>query len=186
MIDGPHRSLPLKRHWRDFMLCADKEAYSLEERCQSLSIAVKKEFSSSVLTAVRDVLDEREQGLPSIVDPIERIETIQENYPGSTADSFFIEEVICGLLKGETSQKVLEDGLKNACERLICAHFRSIEEHQCRKELKTIGYLRKRMYETAQETKADFIVSELIKDLDLKKNVQKPSKRTGLDEGPEL
>ena len=188
MIDGPHRSLPLGKNWKNFMLYADKEAYSLGERRQSLSIAVKKEFSNSVLTAVRDVLDEKERGLFSIVDPVERIEAIREDCPGSTADNLFIDWVIYGLSEGGTGQKVLEDALKNASEELTHAQLRSIEEHHCREEenVKTIDSLRKRIYETVQETNFDSIASELIESLSSKKNVQKPSKRVGLDEGPEL
>ena len=59
MTDGPYRSLPLKRHWKGFARRADIEVYSLEERRQYLLTAVKKEFSESVLTATRDILNDK-------------------------------------------------------------------------------------------------------------------------------
>ena len=188
MIDGPHRSLLLGRHWKKFALHVDKKAYSLEERCQSLSVAVKKEFSSSVLTAVRDVLDEIERGLPSIVNPVERIEAIRKDCPGSIANNLFIDCVTCELLKGCTGQKVIRDALKSASGEITHAHLRSIEEHYCREEegMRTIDSLRGRMDETVQETNFDSIALELIENLGSKKNVQEPSKRVGIEEGPEL
>lgn len=188
MIDGPHRSLPLQRHWKRFALYVDKKAYSLEERRQSLSVAVKKEFSNSVLIAVRDVLDEVGQGLPSIVNPVERIEAIRKDCPGSIANNLFIDCVVCELLEGRTGRKVIRDALKRASEEITHIHFRSIEEHYCREEegMRTINSLRGRMDETAQETNFDSVVLELIENLGSRKNVQEPSKRVGIEEGPEL
>ena len=189
MIDGPHRSLPLQRHWKKFTLYVDKKAYSMEERCQSLSVAVKKEFSSSVFTAVRDILDDIEQGLPNIVNPVERIEAIRKDCPGSIANNLFIDYVICELLKGHTAcRKILRDALKSASEEITHTYLRSIEEHYCREEegMKTIDSFRERMDKTVQKTSFDSIALELIENLGSRKNVQEIPKRVGIEEGPEL
>ena len=189
MIDGPHISLPLQRHWKKFALCVDKEAYSLEERCQSLSMAVKKEFSSSVFIAVRNVLDEIGRGLPSMVNPVERIEVIRKDCPGSVADNLFIDYVICELLKGRAAYpKVIRDALKSVSEEITHISSRSIEEHYCREKegMKTIDSLRGRIDETVQKTNFDSIALELMENLGSEKNVQEFSKRVGIEEGPEL
>ena len=188
MIDGPHRSLPLKRHWKNFALRADKEAHSLEERLQSLSVAVKKEFSNSALATVRNILHQIDRGFPDIVDPIEQIEAIREDCSGSTTDNSLINCVIFELSKKNTGQKVLKDALKSASEEVVHAHLRSIEEHYCRDKegMNTIDSLRNRIDETVQKIDFDSIVSELIEGLGSKKSVQNISKHVGIDEGPKL
>jgi hypothetical protein len=188
MIDGPHRSLPLQGHWKKFALHVDKRVYSLEERCQFLSVAVKKEFSSSVLIAAHSVLDEIGRGLPNIFNSVERIEVIRKDCPGSIGNNLFIDCVVCELLEGGTGRKVIRDALKKASEEITHINLRSIEEHYCREEenMRTINSLRGRMDETVEEINFDSVASELIENLESRKKVQEPSKRVGIEEGPEL
>lgn len=186
MTDGPYRSLSLKRHWKGFARRADIEVYSLEERRQYLLTAVKKEFSESVLTATRDILNDK--GFFHSIDSIKLIEAIRKDCRGSTADNTFLNNIVYELSKGRTGEMALQSALKNAFEEVARAHLRSIEEHYCRKEagVKTIARLRKRIDETIQKTSFVAMASESTQGFGLKSATQKLSKRTEIDEGPEF
>lgn len=188
MIDGPHKSLPLKKHWKDFDLRADTKAYSLEERRQSLYVAVRKEFPESILTPVRNVLCKTKQGSLCIGDTVEQIEAMREYLRGSAAGNLLIDCVIHELSKEQKGEKALQNALKTASEEVAHAHSRSIKEHHCQEEedIKTLESLCKRIDETVQEADFDFIASELIQEHESENTLRKLSKRTGVDEGPEL
>lgn len=183
MTDGPHRSLLLKKHWKDFAKRIDIEACSLEERRQYLRVAVKKEFPEPVLTALRNFLDEMKRGFLPVVDPVKRIEAISKNCRGSAAGNILISCAIHKLSKGQIGKDAFQNAFKDASEQVARANLRSIEEHYCRKEPNSerLNSFRKRLDKTFQETDFDSIGSELIEKRELKKTI-----RTGVDEGPEL
>ena len=188
MTDGPHRSLPLRKHWKDFAKRIDIEAYSLEENCQYLRAAVKKDFSEPVLTAVRNLLDERKRGPLPVVDPVKQIEATSKDCRGSAADNILIRCVTYELSKGRTGEEAFKNAFKNASEEVARANFRSIQEHYCREEtnIKRLNSFRKRLGETIRKTDFNSIGSEVIEKRESRKTIQKLSKRTGVDEGPEL
>ena len=43
MSDGPHKSLPLRPHWRTFAQRAAKAAYALDEVRDTLAYAIKRD-----------------------------------------------------------------------------------------------------------------------------------------------
>ncbi len=57
MSDGPHRSLPLRPHWKTLARRAAKAAHSPDEVAEALPFALKRELLQAPLNQIREVLN---------------------------------------------------------------------------------------------------------------------------------
>lgn len=54
MSDGPHRSLPMRKHWKDLAERADKAAYSATDVAEALPVALQKEFREAPFELLKE------------------------------------------------------------------------------------------------------------------------------------
>ncbi len=56
MSDGPHRSLPMRRHWKDLAVRSAKAAFSPDQVSEVLPHALKKEILAAPIKEIRDIM----------------------------------------------------------------------------------------------------------------------------------
>jgi hypothetical protein len=81
MSDGPHRSLSMRRHWKDFAERAAKAAFSPDQVCEALPLALKRDILEAPIEAMREILDNRKPDLFS-THHIEKLEELRRSCPG--------------------------------------------------------------------------------------------------------
>ncbi len=189
MSDGPHRSLPLRHHWKMVAESAAKDVYSSGEVVERLSHAVKCDLSPAVLDAVmRLLIGSTNQGtLFNEVDgkAIAALEKLRANCRGASADNALIDNAIVALTTLH-SEAICETVVEATCENIVSNCLRSIEEHYLREAPDNARFIRARLATARAQFDMKGLTSELITPkTSWRRNLQLP-KRGGIDEGPRL
>jgi len=166
MSDGPHRSLPMRRHWKDTAERAARPVHSSAEVCNALTHALKRDILEAPIEKMRDILNSRKPDLFHILSIDCAIEAVQ------------------GGLKG---QAAVESTLRNALEETMRSAFRGMNDHYQREATpKETHNLRARLDAARHKLDCGAVANELLSP------TKPPSPRslkllrhTGLDEGPE-
>jgi hypothetical protein len=142
MSDGPHRSLPMRRHWKNLAERAAKAAYSADEGCEALPMALERDLREAPLAAIRDILS-GDQGSFFANDEIERLEAVRQASTRSAACNVVIDCAIQAVSGGLTGDAAFRATLEDACEAQVRSQFRSVEEHYYREaSAGSAGYVR--------------------------------------------
>lgn len=185
MSDGPHRSLPMRRHWKHLAERAATPAYAREDVEEALPLALKKDFlSEAPLFEVAEILRGGKQGSLFPQACAEQLETIRDAHPGSVPACTLLDCAIQAVANGRRG----EDALLTAIEQALKAHARSgcrqIEEHFHREGRHAVA-LCDRLRATRERTSYAELASELISDGPSAHNLRL-TKHSGVDEGPPL
>src|SRR5258708_3674788 len=121
MSDGPHKSLPMRRHWKDLAERAAKAAYAPDQVCEALPHALKRDILEAPIKGIREILDGRQTVLLS-EQQIEKLEELRGSCRGSAAANVAIDcavEAVRNGLKGEAAsesafQNAFEDTMRSA------------------------------------------------------------------------
>ncbi|WP_404425499.1 hypothetical protein [Thalassospira australica] len=187
MSDGPHRSLPLKRHWKRFAQKAANGAYSIEEVQEELERALSKELKDARLDLLERIFLEEEQGQLFEDEKLERANRLLESVEGSTVFLTAAESAIETIMENKHGEEAIKHVLRSVADEIFQKHARSIEEHWQREAgyrgIRTIrnrlNWLRSNFsYRKTSQPRSD--ASSTINRRN--RNVS----RTGLDEGPAL
>jgi hypothetical protein len=186
MSDGPHRSLPMRRHWRDTAERAAKPVHSLEEVCETLTFALKRDILETPIEKMREILDGRKPDLfPTR--QLEQLEDLRNTCRGSAAANVSIDcaiEAVQGGLRGDAA---VQSTLQNALEDVMRSASRGMNEHYQRKATsnETVN-LRTRLDAARRQIDCAAIARELLSSQKppSPRSLQLP-RHTGIDEGPE-
>ena len=133
MSDGPYRSLPMRKAWRDVAERAHKDAFTLEERADGMCVALHDDFRRDVgkdaLNAIGAVLLDSEQGNLLASQAGAELEAIRSDFRSSGFLDSVIEHTQVALHQGETGEAALTEGLNRAAIDQARANNRSVEEH---------------------------------------------------------
>lgn len=88
MSDGPHRSLPMRPHWKDLAQRAAKGAFSPDQVCEALPYALKRDILEAPITAIRDIMN-RGSLFPEML--VEQLEGLRQSCRGSAAANLLID-----------------------------------------------------------------------------------------------
>jgi hypothetical protein len=184
MSDGPHRSLPLRRHWRDFAERSAKAAFSPPEVCEALPHALKKDILGAPIKEVRDIMGS-DTLFPEM--RMERLEGLRASHRGAAA-SHLIDSAITAAADGLKGEGGTEAAVKSALEGITRDAFRGIEEHYAREaSSRSAGFVRTRMDTARQQHDCAALARDLLS------TDKPPSPRSvswprhpGVDEGPPL
>ena len=187
MSDGPHRSLPMPRRWRDVAERAAKAVFSTSEVCEAVTHALRTDAKGLPVEAVREVLGVGRQGYLFAEDRLGEIEALREGCRGSALGNAFIDCAIEAAGNGLYGDAACRTALTNALEQHTRDHFRGVEEHYLREtSARSAGFVRDRL----DATRNGFAFGSLAGDLVSPGRRQKPASRlsrhTGIDEGPPL
>ena len=187
MSDGPHRSLPMLRRWRDVAERAAKSVFSADAVCEAVTHALRRDAHGLPVEAVREVLGAGSQGYLFAEHRLAEIEALRSGCRGSALGNAFIDCAIEAAGDGLLGDAACRAALTNALEQHTRDHFRGVEEHYLREaSARSARFVRDRL----DATRSGFAFSELARDLALPGAGRKPASRlprhTGLDEGPPL
>ena len=186
MSDGPHRSLPLRRHWRDLAERAAKAAYSANEVCEALPVALQKDLREAPLAAIQDIFSGK-QGSLFANNEIERLEAVRQASTRSAACNVVIDCAVHAVSGGLTGEAAFRATLENACEAQVRSQFRSVEEHYHREaDARSARYVRDRLDAARQRCDFKAITSSLLSGARSPRGAAYLPRHTGLDEGPSL
>lgn len=186
MSDGPHRSLPMRRHWKDVAERATKLAYSESQVCEAAAFALKREVLGAPIQKLRDVLDGRKPDLfPSR--RLEQLEAIRSECRGSAAANVLIDCAVEAVQSGLMGPAAVQSALKNALDDVMRSASRGMNEHYLREaNPREIANLSSRLDAVHSKVDCGAIAKEIL-------SPQKPPtagsiqlpRHSGLDEGPE-
>jgi hypothetical protein len=186
MSDGPHRSLPMRRHWKNLAERAAKAAYSANEVCEALPFALQKDLRDAPLTAIRDILSGG-QGSLFANDEIKRLEGVRQGSTRSAACNVVIDCAIKAVISGLIGEAAYRATLENACEAQVRSQFRSVEEHYHREaSAHSARYVRDRLDSARQQCDFKTIASDFMSGAQSPRGAAHLPRHTGLDEGPSL
>jgi hypothetical protein len=184
MSDGPHRSLPLRRHWRDFAERSAKAAFPSAEVCEALAHALKKDILEAPIEEVREIMG-GDTLFPQM--RIEQLEALRQSHHGAAA-AHLIDSAIEAAGGGLQGEPATEAALQNGLEGIRRDALRGIEEHYQRKaDSRSAGFVRTRMDAVRRQHDCGALAREIL-------STEKPPsrrlvslpRRSGVDEGPPL
>jgi hypothetical protein len=186
MSDGPHKSLPMRRRWKDLAERAAKAAYSADEVCEALPVALQKDLLEAPLTAIRDILS-GDQGSLFANNEVERLESVRQASTRSAACNVVIDCAIQAVSGGLTGEAAYRATLENACEAQVRSQFRSVEEHYHREaSARSARYVRDRLDAARQQFDFKTMASGFMSGVKSPSGAAHLPRHTGLDEGPSL
>lgn len=186
MSDGPHRSLPMRRQWRDLAERAATPAYSAEQVAEAFPLALKRDFREAPLSQVRDILGGSAQTSLFKEDRAAQLEGARQACRGSAAGNTLIDCAIEANAQGLTGDAAFRSALENAIDAYARGGCHQIEEHWRRKEPESTANVRERLREARTACGHDAVASELMGGEPAGSRDLKLPKRTGVDEGPPL
>jgi len=185
MSDGPHRSLPMRRHWKDLAQRAAKSAFAPEEVCGAMPYAVKRDILEAPIKDIRGIMNGGSL-FPEL--RVEQLEALRETCRGSAPANLAIDCAIEAAINGLTGEAGTEAALRNALEDTTRSALRGMEEHYEREaSSRSAGYLRTRLDAARQQLDCGALAREILS------SEKPPSPRSvtlprhsGVDEGPPL
>jgi hypothetical protein len=186
MSDGPHRSLPMRRHWRDAAERAAKRVHSEPEVCEAIVVGLKRDILGAPIESVREVLDGRRPDLFQ-AHIVAQLEALRSSCRGSASANVLIDCAVEATQIGATGHAAVQFALKSALEENMQSAFRGMNEHYQREaKPKEAVSLRARLDVARQQIDCGLIAHEIL-------SSQKPpparstqlQRHRGLDDGPE-
>ena len=185
MSDGPHRSLPMRPHWKDLAQRAAKSAFAPKEVCEALPYALKRDILEAPIKQIRDIMVGGSL-FPEL--RIEQLEALRETCRGSAPANLAIDCAIEAARNALTGEAGTEAALRSALEDTTQSALRGMEEHYEREaSSRSAGYLRTRLDAARQQLDCGALAREILS------SAKPPSRRsatlprhTGVDEGPPL
>lgn len=186
MSDGPHRSLPMKRHWKDLAERAATPAFSAGEVADCVPVALRQDFRETPLLKVRDIFGGGEQSSLFSEDRAGQIEAARRACRGSAAGTALIDSALEANADGLAGDAAFKAALQTALAAHARAVCHQIEEHYLREEPQNTARVRDRL--AAARKRCDFggLASEMMSGGPTDKESLRLRKRKGIDEGPPL
>lgn len=186
MSDGPHRSLPMRRHWKALAARAATPAYSPTQVAEAFPVALKRDFGEAPLSQIRDILGGGEQSSLFREDRAAQLEAARHACRGSAAANTLIDCAIEATANGLTGDTAFRTALENASDAHAKAGCHQIEEHWRREEPQSTVNVRDRLNTARSACSYSDLASELMSGKPTGKGDLRLRKRTGVDEGPSL
>lgn len=183
MSDGPHRSLPMRPHWKLTAQRVANLAHTADEVCEAMTHALKKDILGAPITAVREIMNS-DTLFPEM--RIDQLEALRRRAPRSAATNTLIDCAIeVADIGGEAGT---EAAVAAAIEEIEHSAKRGIDEHYQREtDARASRTVRARLDEVSARLDCHAIGHELLAPgrPPSRRSVEIP-RHTGLDEGPPL
>lgn len=186
MSDGPHRSLPMRRHWRDLAERAAMPVYDERDVSEALRVALKKDFREAPISMVLDILRDSEQSTLFDGELVSQLDATRRACRGSAAGNALVDCAIGTLESSLKGEAALRSALGNAIYAYANNGCRQIEEHFLRELPKKVSDLRARLSAAVNQCRYENIASEIMSGISTTRDGRRLQKRTGVDDGPRL
>lgn len=193
MSDGPYKSLPMRKAWRDVAERAHKAAFTLDERADGMCVAlhddIKRDVGKDALNAIGSILLDSEQGSLLASQAGAELEAIRIRLPATGFLDSIIEHAQVALHQGKTGETAYIEGLNRAALDQARAGSRSVEEHYHRdtptaKGIKKAKSVRQNLEDTLQTKRVRNFGIEVIQRMRGETVSTKLQKHSDLDAGP--
>ena len=186
MSDGPWRSLPLRRHWKQVAKQAEKRAFSTEELSGTLEAALQKDAKALPLEAVCRAVAPNGQGLLFTSDLSVELEALRREQPGSKVAQTFVTCLLDEQSSGSSGSEMVAAAVADTLDECARDHSRAIQEHYYRKSRSPTVAVGRRL--ALAHGLCDFhgLASRMVSPTGSSASSPSPAKRSGLDDGPQL
>lgn len=135
MSDGPHRSLPMRRAWKEFAKRGDQSTYDFEQVAEAATNALAtdfKEVSWSLVKTLKSIFTGQDNslGLPEIA--LQQLDDAKRLAGGSVFGSNAVAWGIQLINEGRFGLDAFHDAIGLAAKERGFANIRSVEEHYIR------------------------------------------------------
>ena len=186
MSDGPWKSLPLGKHWKQFAKRFENRAFSPEEVTEALEAALLKEARELPLKAIVRLLAPNGQGTLFAPDLAMAIEALRQEHPGSKNVQTFLTYLSQQDASALPGRDLVDSALADTLRECLHDNSRSTQEHYLRKTRFPWGRVSGRFTEACRTVDVRGLASRIVDDSGSPTPVGSPVKRDGLDEGPQL
>ncbi len=137
MSDGPHRSLPMRRPWKELAKRGDQDVYDAVQVAEAATLALasdfKNEVSWSLINALKSIFacDDNSLGLLEIA--LQQLEQARVKFAGSVFGRNAIEWSIELVHEGRLEPDAVYEAIGLAAKERGYANTRAIQEHVLRK-----------------------------------------------------
>jgi hypothetical protein len=189
MSDGPHRSLKLRKPWKELAKRADQDTYNASQIAEATTHAVASDFKMEVswhlMEALKAVFTGRDNSLEMPELALDQLENAKALAAASVFGTNLVEWSITLIHEGKFGIEAFHEAVGLAAKDRCHANIRSIEEH----------YLRDSNEQRAEHVSnrlqnAISILSSIQLGLDLvgpePTRILPPRKMEGLDDGVSL
>lgn len=190
MSDGPHRSLNMRKCWKELARLADTPAFTVEEITPQLVRALsedwREEVSDSLLARLREVLGRAGQGSLFGNEFADDMRQLRRDAAGQPLALNLIECAERVALQGNAGESALEQAVRKALDMRVTRGLRQVEEHYLREtNAGRAGDVRGRGESAATHCETDALARSLLGERP-DPSLKGPGKRDGLDDGVEL
>lgn len=186
MSDGPHRSLKMRRGWKQLAERADNRAYAPEEIRDAVIPVLARDWRADVPDALAGRVCEILSGLQDTLfreQKIAQLEALQPMAAGHGLGGLFIDYAIQAVSEGRSDGDVAVETGAAALRSWAARGARQVEEHYCRKStLRRGNNVRLRIEEGIGSASLKDLVRQLLK-LGPQSAPRTPPRQTGLDDG---
>lgn len=186
MSDGPHKSLPLKRHWKELAKRAATAAYSPSEVLEALVPAVQRDFGDTPLEQIKEILAGSMQLSFFVEERIAQLEAVRSAHRGCVAADTLIDCAINAVELNLTGDTAYKTALKNAMHDHVLGYCHSIEEHYIREDESNAVNVRERLRAACASCSFEDITDKLMVNSRPSRSELLLPKRDGADDGPPL
>jgi hypothetical protein len=136
MSDGPHRSLPMRKAWKELAKRGDKRAYDAAQVSEAVPYALasdwKNEVSPRLITALKNVFAGQGNSLRMAEIAIDQLEAAKSLAAGSVFGMSAVSWSIQLVHEGRTDREALYEAVGLAAKERGFAGTRQVEEHYLR------------------------------------------------------
>ncbi|MDE2716963.1 MAG: hypothetical protein OXI33_08100 [Chloroflexota bacterium] len=186
MSDGPWKSLPLRRHWKQFAKRVEIRAFSAEEVIEALDAALLKEARELPFKAIMRILAPNGQGTLFSPDLAGAIEALRQEHPGSKTAQTFLDYMSQQDASTSSGRDLVESAVADTLRECLHDNSRSTKEHYLRKTWLPWSRVSRRFTEACRAVDVQGLASRIVDDSGSPAPARSPVKRDGLDEGPQL
>ncbi|QTN34834.1 hypothetical protein [Cognatishimia activa] len=187
MSDGPHRSLPMRNHWKCLAERADKAAYSVAEVSQALPAALLQEFREAPLEQLMGALGVGEQPVLFAEQSPQELDALRAVSPGSAIGNALIDCAKEAIANGMSGENACLQAIESALDHCTRSAFRGIEEHYYRQAPDyRARFVRSRMDDARNRSDFRSLAKSILNSKGKSMQGGTISKQDGLDEGPVL
>ncbi|MEX2048513.1 MAG: hypothetical protein WEB90_02950 [Gemmatimonadota bacterium] len=182
MSDGPHRSLPMRRWWKQAAMRAEKSAFDVNECTAAIEVALARELGEeltpSFVQGLRDAYQE-----PGLFSPGESLKSLN---PGTPLERRVLNNLAVPSVEQSADVTSLLAAFSNAIRNEAPRFNKQIEEHYLRKS--GPGHAkreRERLEEATARADIDGLARKLLQPDGLR-TAPPLKKKMGLDDGVTL
>lgn len=186
MSDGPWKSLPLGKRWKQVARRLENRAFSPEEVTEAMDAALLKEARELPLKAILRILAANGQGTLFAPDLARAIEVLRQEHPGSKTAQTFLTYLSQQDASASSGSDMVESAVADTLHECLLDNSRSTKEHYLRKTWFPWGRVSGRFTEACRAVDVRGLASQIVDDSRSPAPARSPVKRDGLDEGPQL